>query len=268
MIMPGLDNYVSLEPIHHVYMDKDGRQYESVSKFISRFYEAFDAQLMSKMVAKSTGGNAEDIAAEWKRYGTERADEGTKIHSALEMYQKTMQILPENEYLRPAIISIVSEYNYAYKSFQEQCLYDTENLIAGTCDNLLLYSSHPNSVVDVSDYKTNLKGLRQVDIDKKGARVHKFLKEPLSHLIDSKLNRYALQLSIYAYLLQKKTGRRIGKLDIRYINPLNPMEHYSIPVQYMKMEVEAMFFEKKLQDSQVNQPTNEHTDAFVLEPEI
>lgn len=239
-IFPGLDRFVVLEPDSHTYWDKEGRQYESVSKFLSRFYVAFDAVLISR--------GDKNLQKQWKDYGKERADEGTRIHNALEEYSLTTKIQPQNEDLRTAVISITSEYNYAYKSFNEQCIYNVENLVAGTCDKLLLFSSHPMSVVDIDDFKTNLKPLRQVDLDKEGKRVHKFMTGPLSHLIDSKLNRYALQLSLYAWMLEKKTGRRIGQLGIRAIPPNEPLKHYRIPVPYMKYEIEAMMLHKRLED--------------------
>ena len=77
MIFPGLDNYVKMDVESHTYFDEEGRQYESVSKFLSRFYEPFDAHLMSR-------GNVA-LQQEWKNYGQERADEGTRIHNMMEL---------------------------------------------------------------------------------------------------------------------------------------------------------------------------------------
>lgn len=245
---PGLDSYVTMHEESHTYWDKDGRQYESVSKFLSRFYEAFDAQLISRQVAKSTGEDAGVIEAEWKRYGQERADEGTRVHNAMELFEKECKILPENEDCRPWILSVASEYKDYYKCYQEQCLYDTDNLLAGTSDKLCLFSSHAKSVVDIADYKNYVNGLPQINISKKGERVHKYMLGPLSHLIDSKFNKVALQLSVYAYMLEKKTGRRIGKLFIHCIPPNDPLGHYMVPMMYMKYEVESMLLHKKITD--------------------
>lgn len=246
---PGLDGYVSMDVDSHTYWDKDGRQYESVSKFLSRFYEAFDAKVISRAVAKSTGEDAEEIAAGWAKYGKERADEGTRVHEAMELFEKELKVKPEDEELRPSLISIASEYKSYYRLYQEQCLYDTESLVAGTSDKLCLFSSHPNSVVDIADYKNYVSGLPQINLNKKGERVHKFMLGPLSHLIDSKFNKVCLQLSVYAYLLEKKTGRRIGKLYIHVIPPDNPLAHYMVPMMYMKYEVEAMLLHKKIEDN-------------------
>lgn len=260
-IMKGLDNFVQLDPVPHKYYDRKGQEYESVSKFLARFYEPFNAHFASK--------GDKTLQAEWKRYGTERADIGTAIHNSLELYSNEMKILPENEHLRPAIVAITSEYNYAYKSFNEQCLYHTPSLVAGTCDKLILTSAHPNAPLDLDDFKTNLGGLPQVDLKKDGSRNHKYMLHCCSHLIESKYNKYSLQLSIYAYFLEQKTGRRIGRLRIMYIDPTNPMNYYPIPVNYQRGLVQEMLIHKQVEDAKpkVIKVTSEEP-AFELEEEL
>lgn len=238
---PGLDDYVTMHEESHTYWDKDGRQYESVSKFLSRFYEAFDAKIISR-------GDVE-LQEKWAANGKAAADRGTAIHNAMELFEKECVVEEKNVSMKPAIMSIAGEYKQYYRLYQEQCLYDTDNLLAGTSDKLCLWSSHPKSVVDISDYKNYEKGLPQINISNKGERVHKYMLGPLSHLIDSKFNKVCLQLSIYAYMLEKKTGRRIGKLFIHVIPPEDPLAHYMVPMMYMKYEVEAMLLHKKITDN-------------------
>lgn len=241
MKFPGLDDYVTMDAASHTYWDKDGRQYESVSKFISRFYEAFDAQLISR-------GDVE-LQEKWAANGKAAADRGTRIHESLEHFEKTATMKEGHDELKPMVMSVIKEYKGYYRVFQEQLLYDTDSLIAGTSDKLCMFSNHPKSVIDISDYKNYEKGLPQINISNKGERVHKYMLGPLSHLIDSKFNRVCLQLSVYAYMLEKKTGRRIGKLFIHVIPPDNMLAHYMVPMMYMKYEVEAMMLHKKITDN-------------------
>ena len=228
MSIKGLDNYVTLEPVAHKYFNKDGEEYISASKFLATFKEPFDPRIADNCAGKGDyiGMSPDEVRAYWKEYGTERAGIGTVIHNANEMFSETTQVLPENEWMRPALINIHSQYRDYHRCYNEVCLYDAENKIAGTSDRILVHTSHKDSVISISDYKTNLGSLPQIDLDKKGKQKIKYLLGPVSHMIESKYNLYSLQISLYSYMLQKQTGRRIGKLFIHYINPVNPLINY------------------------------------------
>lgn len=241
-MIAGLDNYVSLEPSTHTYTDLDGRKYLSVSKFRDRFKKPFDKSIAYNCAGKGeyVGMTAQQVIDKWEAYRDERGTIGTRYHNAIEEFEKTTIILPENEPLRPMILSVTSEYRDYYRIYQEQVLYDTEFMIAGTADKLLVTSSHKDAPIDIADYKTNEKGILIKDLDKNKKPVHKYFLGPLSHLLESKYSDYALQLSIYAYMLEKKTGRKIGSLRIHFIPTDNPLAHFFIPCTYMRETVIAM----------------------------
>lgn len=238
-MISGLNNDVTLEPVKHIYTNKQGTEYMSASKFLSLFKEPFDKKISYACAGKGiyVGMTAEQVLKQWSDYGTERAELGTEIHEACELFSETTQILPQNEKYRAALLNINSQYKDYYRSYNEVCLHDDDELIAGTSDRILVHTSHKDSVISISDYKTNLGGLPQIDLDKKGNQKIKYMLGPLSHLIESKQNYYCLQLSLYAYMLQKQTGKRIGKLFIHYINPENPLINYHIPCQYLRYEI-------------------------------
>ncbi len=247
MIIKGLNNYVYLKEDTHEYFDRDGRKYESVSKFRERFKKPFDPMIAYSCAGKGdyVGMTGEQVVEQWENYKNERAGIGTQIHNAMERFEKTAMVLPEDEALRPGILSIASEYNGYYKILQEQVVYDTDYMIAGTIDKILVTSSHHTAILDLADYKSNLGGIPVKDFDKKGKPVHKYWLAPLEHLLYSKYSDYAVQLSIYAYLLEKQTGRKIGSLRIHVLNTESPLEHYFLPVPYMKESVIAMLEWKK-----------------------
>lgn len=240
-MIQGLDNYVKLEPVSHTYKDTDGNEYESVSKFRSPFKKAFNKEMISSQVAKSEGRTKQSVLDEWES----RTDEGTRIHNAIERFNKTAEILPEDEDLREAILDIVSQYTGYYRVYNEVVVYDEENRIAGTMDQPMQVTSSKKSVIDIVDFKTNYQGIKQKEIDKHGKLRNDYMLGCLSHLQNSKYNDYAIQLSIYAYMMEKKTGLKIGQLSIHWINPANPMQNFQIPVPYMKYEVLAMIQWKK-----------------------
>lgn len=243
MSIKGLDDYVYLDKESHRYFNLDGDEYMSVSKFRSLFKEPFNKGAAYNCAGKGEYENMtpEEVLTYWEVYGKERADEGTRIHSAIELFFDSATILPENEMYRPALLNIASKYKDYYRTYNEVVLYDNESKVAGTADKPLVTTSAKDSVIDITDWKTNIKGVHQVDLDKHGKRINKYMLHCLSHLVNSKYNDYAIQLGIYAYLLQKKTGRKIGQLSIHYINPINPLINYKIPVPYMLNDVKAMF---------------------------
>lgn len=241
-MIKGLDNFVSLDEGTHTYTDRSGRQYLSVSAFRERFKPKFDRSIAYRCAGKGEYINMtpEQVLAKWDQYRDDRSEIGTQYHNAIERFEKSTMILPEDQHLKPMIFSVADQYREYYRIYQEQILYDEEFMLAGTTDKLLVTSSHKNSPIDISDYKTNAKGVLVKDYDKYGKPDHKYFQEPLQHLLLSKYSDYALQLSIYAYMLEKKTGRRIGSLRIHFIPTDNPLGHFFIPVPYMKFEVIAM----------------------------
>lgn len=229
-------NDVALEPISHKYYDKDGNEYLSVSKFISQFTPQFDKERISASYAAKNNLSQKEVLDLWDAKAKAAIDHGNQIHNALERYEKTTVILPEDLHLKPMILSVASEYSHYHRIYQEQCIFDKDHLIAGTSDKILQVTSSNKSVFDIDDYKTNLsKGIQFY------SEYNKYLLGPLSHLQDCNYNKYSIQLSIYAYMLEKTYGVRIRSLGIRFIPPHNILAHHRIPVPYMKAEVEAMF---------------------------
>jgi len=127
------------------------------------------------------------------------------------------------------ILDVAKVYSDYAMSYDELCLYDDEYRIAGTTDKLLCISKRKDGMVDISDYKTNLK--KGIEFF---SQYKKRLYAPLDHLEDCNFVKYSLQLTGYAYMFEKLTGRRVRKLFIHFIPPDNPMAHYRIPVMYMK----------------------------------
>lgn len=242
-MIKGLDDYVYLDEASHRYFNRDGHEYLSVSKFRGLFKEPFNKAAAYNCAGKNEykDMSPEEVLIYWEAYGKERADIGTNIHKAIELFFDTTTILPENEILRPALLNISSKYRDYYRTYNEVILYDNESMVAGTTDKPLVTTSAKDSIIDITDWKTNKDGVNQIDLDKHGKRKNKYMLHCLSHLIDSSYNDYAIQLSIYGYLLQKKTGRKIGKLCIHYINPENPLINYKIPLPYMLNDVKLMF---------------------------
>lgn len=227
---------VTLEPIEHRYWHKDGSEYASLSRVRNHIKPHFEKEYLSRKVAEREGKTAQQVQDEWAAKGKVATDHGTRIHEALERYEKTAVILPADEDLRPMIIALTSEYKDYYMVHQEKTLYDEEYKIAGTADHIIETTSHKKSVLNIDDYKTNIsKGIYFEN------KYKKYLLGPFQHVMDTNYFDYSLQLSCYAHMLENLTGRKIGTLSIVFIPPHNPLAYRRIPVNYMKMEVIALF---------------------------
>lgn len=235
-MIEGLNNFVQLKEDTHQYFDRDGNQYLSTSKFIGQFYKKFDSDLVAGQVAKSEGVSKQTILDRWKA----QTDEGTRRHNAIERYFKSTEILPADEDLRPMVLSVTSQYKDYYRVHNEVCLYDIDTKRAGTSDLVLETTSHKSSPIDIGDFKNYNKGINQKEVDKYGKNKNEYMLGPLSHLQNSSYNKLCLQLSDYAYKLEKQTGRRIGKLFGHWISPENPLINFQIPCFYLKYEIIAM----------------------------
>ncbi len=221
-------NSVYLEKDTHTYLDSAGRQYLSVTKFIAMLAERFEDTHAYKIASEET-------RATWKAKGKFAADHGTNIHEALELYNKTGQILESNRELEPAINSITADYKEYHQTHDEVCLFSDKYRIAGTTDKICTISNRRDCEVDLADYKTNIA---------RGVYYHSDYKKrmypPLDHLQDCNYVKYTIQLSIYAYLFEQLTGRKVRKLFIHFIPPGDMMQHQKIPVIYMKNDVKML----------------------------
>ena len=225
---------VSLEPIKHVYTDKAGAEYKSVTTILKDIAEKFEDTFAYKNAS-------EEKRAEWKAKGTVAAEAGTRIHNALELFSERRVIEDYNIELEEAIRDIDKQYESYNKVHNEICLYNEELKIAGTADRICAVSNRKDSAVDIADFKTSgSKGIQfYSDYGKR-------LYPPFEHLHDCNYNKYSFQLSIYAYFFELLTGRKIRQLYIHYIPLENPMNHKKIPVTYMKNDVKVMLEKYKV----------------------
>lgn len=227
-----LQTKVKLEPISHKYYDVEGNQYMSISGVLNLIKPLFERDKLSAMVANKAGVSQESVLAGWTQTAKRATDHGTRIHESIEYFQNTASIRQGDEDLESMIRSICSTYNEYGKVMQEECLFDDEYRIAGTADKILQVTNHKASKFDIEDYKTNMsKGI--VTFDKYG----KHLLHPMEHMESCNFNTYALQLSFYAFMLERMTGRKVRQMHITFIPPNNYMNWKKIPVPYLKTDV-------------------------------
>ena len=228
-------------PHKYVNLKDDSIQYTSVTTLIGKYEPEFDKEFVSKYKAleklipatqwkKDKGGiwkshkipkeylevnniDEEDLIAvqqdildEWSRTNKESCDRGTKIHSQLEnSFYNAGSNITLKKFGIGGKFTCKKNYNeldMEYGIYPEYLIYyDNPKIdlhIAGQIDLLVKNGND----IWIIDHKTNKK------IETKGfynssIRTTERLNYPLGHLDNCNFNVYQLQLSTYAWMLQK-----------------------------------------------------------------
>lgn len=244
---------VTLREEDHRYFDQNGQEYISQSKFMEQFKNKFPTEFASKNSAIKqlrkegvpfTGDDIDQLQGEikegWNKNNKNARDHGNNIHNPLEMYGKGHHDKVDKSFI-PLCQAVYADHLSAGRWWNEQVVFLTYPYIAGTMDLPVARTSSFNPIMDIDDFKTNInRGIEFRDPYKK------FMKFPIDHLEDCNYNHYALQLSLYGYMLKATFGLRVGSLNIRYIKAdvkdgvLKSWEMVKYPVPFMLYEIESM----------------------------
>jgi hypothetical protein len=168
----------------------------------------------------------EEIVKAWQRNGEVARNMGTDAHYLAELY---FNGLPTREC---GEMEVVFDFVRRHMLPRGLLVHNTEKEIvcvdadlAGSID-LILYDP-ANDVHHIVDHKRSDKLRSQM-------RGYEKMSAPFAHLDDCKGAGYALQTSIYQYVLERDYGMRIGDRILLSLHPSNPFET-SVP--YMEAEV-------------------------------
>lgn len=223
----------------HYYTYKDQPIEIGATGLISQYENEFKKQEMAERVASKKGVSVIDVLNDWDYRAKFATTKGTTCHERAQSLWSGEQWIPlefdKSEEYRQAVLKIVQQainFNLDYKDrfehlADEFVIGSYEYNIASAIDHLFINKMTGELVM--VDYKTNS------DIHK-NERYAKKMKIPLNNLRDITLNHYAIQLSIYKYLIEKYTSLKVSEFFIVWFSELN--ENYEIiEVSYLKDEV-------------------------------
>ncbi len=223
----------------HYYTYKDKPISIGATGLIEQYTQDFDAQTVAERVAIRDNKSVQEVLDEWEYKNKIACRKGTTCHEyaqslwsggTVELYS-----LNDTEEYKNIINKIIKQAFNFEEDFGDKLehLYDEyvigseEYDIASAIDHLFINKLTGGLVL--VDYKTNS------DIHK-NERYAKNMKVPLNHLKDTTLNHYAIQLSIYKYLVEKYTTLEFEEIFIVWFSELN--DNYEIiEVPYLKDEV-------------------------------
>jgi ATP-dependent exoDNAse (exonuclease V) beta subunit len=199
------DKNITLDRESHTYSlaTNPDLEFISATTFVGQFFEKFEAEKIAKRLVASSpkymGMSVEEVLASWKN----SADHGTLVHEELENH-----ILNQSELIEPKAIQGIRWLNkFRMKAdfdiFTEVMIYSEELKLSGTIDLLLFDKSCKQYII--MDWKTSKK------IDTKSYGNKKGILPASSNIEDTKFNHYALQLSLYRYILETYYGLEISQ---------------------------------------------------------
>ena len=193
---PNLNFTITFDSIPHTYTDSRGRVYTSATTFVGQHFEPFDEQAAAAKIAAQTNRLDLDILAEWKSKSIEACRYGSIVHAYAEA-KICGGDAPEPEkagdarafrIVDTALLMLEKQYKFLEP---ETIVFDPLYEIAGMMD--LPAINRQTGALAILDWKT----CESITLDHYG----RFALHPISHIPDSKLLHYQLQLSLYAWLI-------------------------------------------------------------------
>jgi hypothetical protein len=222
------------EKTHRYYNTQTNEEYISVSAVLEKIKKPFDTDYHANRVGKRDGIDPEYIKSVWADKTVAACDQGSAEHNALELYFKEGIIDKNYDKLITNISNIVDSFNdkyYKHTVHSEKIVYSDEFKVAGTVDLILEF----NKYFLILDFKTNEK----FDFSNK---YNEKLLSPVEYFDNCKFNVYALQLSLYAHMLENSINKPCKTLLILYIK----RNHSILPinVNYLKYQAQQLLWMK------------------------
>ena len=250
------------KPSTHQYIIQ-GKPYKSFSSIIKlvepeKDWDDIAAKYAKKHSTKKDPLTVEDVKKQWAEKGRIARERGTLFHALKE--EEDINSKDKPVYFSETINDIKPIRNLETLEdgiYPELTLYNNEYQACGTADKVIIETINGVRYIDILDYKTS------ETIDEESyydARNQKFamLANPLQSVMDCNFMKYSLQLSMYAFFLEKYnfTPRNLilihliineldlnkeSKYKIEYEGKSFHVEHeIEYPVKYMKKEVKAL----------------------------
>lgn len=227
---------ITFDEENHKYYNEFGVEYISVTTLLNTFKKPFDTDKHAARVAEKNNTTLDAVKATWKALTVEAQEKGKAFHKAMEDYIKFGEIDAQYSDLIKSL-NKASEGFRANKKTAEGLLWSDDARIAGTADLVL----ENDDDFFILDFKTNKKFTFMNNFGEK-------LLAPLDFLDYCEFTIYSLQLSMYAYMKQKLTGKHCKGLKVLYltVNTYNNTRYWrEIPIIYCKDTIEKIIQQRK-----------------------
>lgn len=257
---------LTFTPQQHKYnsLEPDGISWLSVTSFISNFKQPFDADTIAEKSSKSKkskwyGMTPNEIKEAWKSEANRATTLGTWYHNCrekdiceVETMERHGSVIPVFKPIEKEGIKYSPNQKLMNGVYPEHMVYLKSAGLCGQSDLVEVV----NGEVHITDYKTN----KEIKVEgyTNWEGITQKMMPPVSHLDDCNLNHYALQLSMYMFIILKHNPKlKFGSLTIHHImfeevdkdkfgNPITALDTNGDPIvrdivqydlPYLKQEV-------------------------------
>jgi hypothetical protein len=253
-------SYTSVNPDENI-------NWTSVTSLVSNFKQPFDPVAVSKKVSKNKkskwyGISPEEIQAIWKGESERAMSLGTFYHNQREDDLCSLASVQREGMNLPVFVPIIQPNGDKLAPNQkledgiypELMVYLKSAGICGQSDLVEVVNGH----VNVIDYKTNKEIKMSSYVNWEG--ISQKMNGPVGHIEDCNFNHYALQLSIYMYIILKHNPKlKPGKIAIHHIKfkhagedkygyPIIAREANGDPVVTDVIEIPAPYLKREVID--------------------
>lgn len=215
---------IVFKPEFHEYTSEDGTDWTSVTSIISKLKEPFDAETTAEKSSRNKkskwyGLSKDEILEQWQSSNRVATDLGNWYHAQRESDMCELHDIERDGFTVPIYRPIEKDglkYSPEQKVndgvYPEHLVYLKSAKLCGQSDLVEIV----DGVVGITDYKTNK------EIKERGYKswdgLYKMMLAPVNHLEDCHINHYALQLSIYMYMILRHNPKlKPGKLSIHHV---------------------------------------------------
>lgn len=226
-----LDSTISFRASDHLYI-VNGVCLESVTTFVSSCFPKFNTELHAKQKAGALGISVQEVIEMWERKGKESRDLGTAMHKKIENYYQGIDSANDDAF---NLFRIFANNIKLVPYRTEWAVYDWEYKLAGTID----FVDYQNGEYTIYDWKRSDKIIASgmpIKTNKYGEKGN----YPLEHIDNSPYYHYALQLSLYKFILDRNYGIKVDKLRLGIFHPTYN-KPYLLEVPYLENEINTIF---------------------------
>jgi len=251
---------------NHKYTSADDIDWLSVTSLISNFKQPFDADKIAAKSAKSKkskwyGMTPEDIKAAWKAEALRATTLGTWYHNCresdicgLDNMERYGTTVPVYKPIEKEGVKFSPNQKLTNGVYPEHMVYLKSAGVCGQSDLVEVIDGK----VHITDYKTN----KEIKVEgyTNWEGISQKMSKPVAHLDDCHLNHYALQLSMYMFIILKHNPKLFpGTLTIHHIlfeeagrdkfdNPISALDSNGDPIVTDIVQYDLPYLKKEAID--------------------
>lgn len=230
------DPYLSFDAGSHTY-HLGCQVMKSVTTLVEECFPQFDAPYWAARKAVKEGVDPQVILDRWAREACRARDLGTIMHERIERYYLNLSrgMQPEDDKsdtdaYRLFRLFAANHRLHPYRT--EWRIYHEDYGVAGTLDFL---ERTPQGTFNIYDWKRSKKLIAPDGRIITSSPYRATGLNPISHLPDTSYWHYAMQLSIYRFILEERYGIRVTGMKLGVFHP-SYATPWIVEVPYMQTE--------------------------------